>query len=335
MLIVSAVIASSLPFSDDSSYLFVGTMALLTSLVFFGSVLLHELAHALIARREGIQVIEIVLHPFGGLARLDREPQSPDSEFRIAIAGPLASFIIAFVFLALYLISNYLQTNIFSLLLFSLFFLNLLVAVFNLFPGYPLDGGRVLRAYLWKRGDDLNAATILTGRAGQVIAIALAVFGALIMIIRADFFTGVWSIFVGLFLFDAAGDIIKQVNRLERILVEQVMEIPISVAPEMTVQSFVDQILPLHRQKIFLVAKDRQLYGFVTLEDLKAVPREEWTHKKIESLMHDVTHDLFVETDTPLTEAKQLLRANKLGALGVINKEGYLVGFLQSSRLAR
>jgi len=204
LLLMAWLTTSSIPeelVEDTSFRVLLGTI---TVIIFFSSIVLHELAHAFIARREGIQVLEILLHPFGGLARLGREPDNPGAEFRIAIAGPLASFIISFFFIGLFAISRSIETDILSALFFLLFLLNFLLAVFNLFPGYPLDGGRVLRAILWKRGSDLNEATILTGKFGQIIAVTLIVVGSIILVINRDFFMGLWTILIGIFLYDAA-----------------------------------------------------------------------------------------------------------------------------------
>lgn len=147
---VTATSINSLIGNFLTSFIF----GLLTTLIFFTSIFLHEYAHAFAARMEGVDVLEIVLHPFGGLARLRREPDTPRAEFRIAIAGPVASFLLALFFLALMWAFNTLGTNIIAPLFFLLALWNFLLAVFNLFPGYPLDGGRVLRAYLWRRGTD-------------------------------------------------------------------------------------------------------------------------------------------------------------------------------------
>ncbi len=307
-------------------------LGLLTTLVFFVSIFLHEFAHAVAARMENLQTLEIVLHPFGGVARFKHAPDTPRAEFRIAIAGPVASFLLALFFLALMAIANALDANILAPLFFTLCLWNFLLAVFNLFPGYPLDGGRVLRAYLWHRGADLNEATILTGKCGKIIAAVLIVFGIFIALVQTDFFTGFWTILVGLFLYDAAQGIILQVKKLEKVLVESVMKLPVSVAPETDILHFVDQILTLHRQTIFLVAKNRQLYGILSLEDLKKLPREDWSKTKIQDVMRPITPDYFVEADTLLPDARQLMRENGIGALGVIDAQGNLVGFLQSKK---
>jgi Zn-dependent protease len=138
-------------------------LGLATTLVFFASIFLHEFAHAIAARWEKLEVVEIVLHPFGGLTRFAHPPETPRAEFRIAIAGPAASFLLTLFF------SPCGRRQIPAGSTFSRYFSscsryrNFLLAVFNLFPGYPLDGGRVLRAYLWKNGKDLTEATVLTG----------------------------------------------------------------------------------------------------------------------------------------------------------------------------
>ena len=288
------------------------------------------------ARNEGVEVLEIVLHPFGGLARFRHEPDTPRAEFRIAIAGPAASFLIALVFIGLMAAANSLELKIFATLAFFLALWNFLLAVFNMFPGYPLDGGRVLRAYLWRRGTDLNEATILTGKFGKIIALALIVFGIVILLAAADgFFTGFWTILVGIFLYDAARGIIEQVNKFENLNVEQVMQLAVTVLPESNVLTFVDTVLPLHRRTVFMVAENKQFYGVLILEDLKKLPREDWQKTKIRDIMRPVEPEYFVEADAALSEAKILMRENGIGSLGVINARGELVGSLQRGRLRK
>ncbi|MBS1795038.1 MAG: site-2 protease family protein [Acidobacteria bacterium] len=307
-----------------------------TTLVLFASIFLHEYAHAFAARLEGVDVLEIVLHPFGGLARFRHEPDTPRAEFRIAIAGPAASFLLALVFVGLMAAAGALELKILATLAFFLALWNFLLAVFNMFPGYPLDGGRVLRAYLWRRGTDLNEATLLTGRFGKIIAVSLIVFGVAIILFSTEgVFTGFWTILVGLFLYDAARGIIKQVNEFENLSVEEAMQLPVTVEPESDVLRFVDQVLPLYRRTVFLVAEKKQFYGVLMLEDLKKLPREDWSKTKIRHVMRPVAPEYFVETTALLSEAKILMRENGIGALGIINRRGELVGFLQRGRLRK
>jgi len=300
----------------------------LATIVFFGSVLIHELAHALIARVEGVDVLEIILHPFGGLARLRHEPETPRAEFRIAAAGPAASFGLAVVFVLLMAAASSAGAELPRHLLLLLAVFNFLIGVFNLFPGYPLDGGRLLRAYLWRSGRDINEATILTGRCGQLIGGLFIAVGLVIALTRADFFTGFWMILIGLFLYDAAAGIIKEVKQMAHVAVMDVMLLPAVVAPETTLLDVVDHILPMHRQAVFPVARDHQLYGMLLLEDMKPISRDRWLKTRVQDVMRPVEREHFVDTSASLGEAKNLMRENGIGAVAVLNREGDLVGFL-------
>ena len=154
-------------------------------------------------------------------------------------------------------------------------------------------------------------------------------------LVNGNFLTGFWTILVGFFLYDAAKGIIKQINNLENLIVEEVMELAVAVAPDSTVMHFVDRILPLYRQTIFPVAKNRQLYGFLLLEDLKKLPREDWNKTSVPDVMRPITPEYFVESDAFLSEAREFMRVNGIGALGVIDGRGNLVGFLQRGRIKK
>ena len=228
-------------------------LGVVTTLGLFISVLGHELSHALMGRAEGIEIEEIVLHPFGGLARLRNEPDSPRAEFRIAIAGPAASFLfgaISFILMLPAMMANY---PVVGSVLFLLGAGNLLLAIFNLFPGYPLDGGRVLRAILWRRTGDIKEATRLAGICGMLIAAILIIFGVYMAIaptFRA-YFMGFWSVLVGLFLFDAAYSVVKHVRGRLRNIVSEAMSAPFAIAPDTLISQLIDSILPIHRQVAF------------------------------------------------------------------------------------
>ena len=302
--------------------------ALLTTLAFFGSVLVHELAHSVIARIEGVDVIEIVLHPFGGLSRLKHEPETPRAEFRIAAAGPAASFGLALVFVVLLTGANAIDADIFRHIFLLLAVFNFLIGIFNLFPGYPLDGGRLLRAYLWRSGRDINEATILTGRCGQIIGGLMIAFGLAIALMRSDFFTGFWMILIGLFLYDAAAGIIKDIQHLAKVGVMDVMLLPVAVPPETDLLHFVDHILTMHRQAVFPVAEDRQLYGMLLLEDMKPIPRDEWRATLVRSVMRPIAREHFVDIGASLADARLQMRDNGIGAVAVVDNDGKLAGFL-------
>lgn len=333
--LMTAIVAASLrPFSGSWGLAFV--FGLVTTLIFFLSIFLHEYAHAAVAKMEDLRVIEIVLHPFGGLTRFSHEPETPGAEFRIAIAGPVASFVLAVLFALLATAASAAETEILIILAATLAIGNFLLAVFNLFPGYPLDGGRVLRAYLWRSGKDLSEATILTGRCGQAIAGVMILFGLLVALLRSDFFTGFWALLVGLFLWDSAKSIIHDVHRQERTPVEAVMLLPVSASPDLTIQAFIDTVLAMHRQSAFPVVKDRNLLGMLLLEEMKAVNPDQWRKKTIREVMRPVESDHFVEVGTSLSDARELARTNGVGYVGIIGNDGLLVGVVRavSSRAA-
>jgi Zn-dependent protease/CBS domain-containing protein len=312
-------------------------LAVITTLLLFLSVLGHELSHALMGRAEGIEIDEIVLHPFGGLARLRNEPESPRAEFRIAIAGPAASFLFAAISFVLMLPAMLLNYPIATGVLFLLSAGNLLLAVFNLFPGYPLDGGRVLRAILWYRTGDIKEATRLAGICGMLIAAILIIFGVYMAIAPTfrSYFMGFWSVLVGIFLFDAAYSVVKHVRGHLRYIVSEAMSAPFAIEPDLLISNLIDSVLPLHRQVAFPVAENRQLHGMLSLEDLKSLPRERWHLTHARDVMRPIAPRFFVEPTATLDYAKELMKRNGIGSVAVVGKSGELVGFLQSGNLKR
>jgi Zn-dependent protease/CBS domain-containing protein len=312
-------------------------LGIITTLGLFLSVFGHELSHALMGRAEGIEIEEIVLHPFGGLARLRNEPDSPGAEFRIAVAGPAASFLFAVVgFLAMFvaMVAHY---STVAGVLFLISSGNLLLAVFNLFPGYPLDGGRVLRAILWRRTGDIAEATRLAGICGMLIAAILIIFGVYMAIAPnfRSYFMGLWSVLVGVFLFDAAYSVVRQAAGKGKHIVSQAMSAPFSIEPDMLISHLIDTVLPMHRQAAFPVAFERRLHGILSLEDLKSLPRERWRLTHAREVMRPVAPRFFVEPTATLDYARELMKRNGVGSLAVVGKNGELVGFLQSGRFKR
>jgi Zn-dependent protease len=314
------------------SELMAWALGLVTTLALFLSVFGHELSHALMGQTEGIEIDEIVLHPFGGLARLRTQPESPRAEFRIAVAGPAASFIFSLIAFAGMWIAARLGAN-FALALF--FFVgagNLLLAVFNLFPGYPLDGGRVLRAIIWKRTGNIREATRIAGFCGQLMALVLIAFGIYMAVaptFRA-YFMGLWSVMVGVFLLGAATSVVKGAR--EPATVRDAMAAPVSMEPDFPISRFVDELLPLHRHATFPVAHQGKLLGILSLEDLKKLPREQWRARKARDVMRPVNSSMFLQASTTMASAREVMQRNGLGAVAVINDLGELIGFLRTNR---
>jgi Zn-dependent protease len=307
------------------------------TLVLFLSVFGHELSHALVGRAEGIEIDEIVLHPFGGLARMRTQPASPSAEFRIAIAGPAASFIFSLFGFAGAKLAALLHFNSALIVFFFLAWGNLLLAVFNLFPGYPLDGGRVLRALLWHRTGSISIATRLSGICGMLVAGTLIIFGVYMMFAPnfRDYFMGGWTVLVGIFLFSAARDIVRGARDPEDVIVADAMSAPIALEPDLLISRFIDETLPLYRQASFPVAHQRRLMGILSLEDLKAVPRDKWRERRARDVMRPVSASLFIHPSATMAQANNLMARNGAGSLAVIDDAGTLVGFLQKGTLKR
>jgi Zn-dependent protease len=287
------------------------------------------------ARAEGIDIEEIVLHPFGGLARMRTQPQNPKAEFRIAVAGPAASFIFSVIAFAGMVLTATLRFNFGTAFFFFIGAGNLLLAIFNLFPGYPLDGGRVLRAIIWKRSGNIREATRIAGFCGQLMSFVLIAFGVYMAVaptFRA-YFMGLWSVLVGVFLLGAATSVVRSTRG--SVTVAQAMSPPVPVEPDLPITRFVDEVLPLHRHATFPVAFNRRLMGILSLEDLKKIPREKWRGLRAREVMRTVNSQLFVPENATIESVNELLEANGVGAVGVINQSGELIGFLRRGRLRK
>jgi len=311
------------------------TLGIVTTLALFASVFGHELSHALMGRTEGIEIEEIVLHPFGGLARLKTQPENPKAEFRIAVAGPAASFLFSLVAFGGMVLTSTLHFDFGTAFFFFIGAGNLLLAVFNLFPGYPLDGGRVLRAIIWKRSGNIREATRIAGFCGQLMSLVLIAFG-IYMVLAPTFrayFMGLWSVLVGVFLLSAATSVVRSTR--ESATVAQAMSPPIAIEPDLPITRFVDETLPLHRHVTFPVAHDRRLLGILSLEDLKKIPREKWRGLRAREVMRTVDAQLFVPENATIESVNDLLEHNGVGAVGVVNGSGELVGFLRRGRLRK
>ena len=311
------------------------TLGVVTTLGLFLSVFGHELSHALMGRTEGIEIEEIVLHPFGGLARLKTQPENPKAEFRIAVAGPAASFIFSLIAFGAMILTASLQFNFGTTFFFFIGAGNLLLAVFNLFPGYPLDGGRVLRAIIWKRSGNMREATRIAGFCGQLMSLVLIAFGVYMAVaptFRA-YFMGLWSVLVGVFLLGAATSVVRSVRRVPT--VREAMSPPVSLDPDLPLNRLVDEVLPLHRFASFPVAVNKRLLGILSLEDLKKIPRERWRSLRAREVMRTVNSSLFVPENATIESVNELVEHNGIGAVAVIGPTGELVGFFRKGRLRK
>lgn len=311
-------------------------LAVITSILFFGSVLFHELGHSLIAIRNQVPVKAITLFIFGGVAQIARDPDSPGSEFRIAIAGPLASLLLAGVFGTLLLVSE--QTQFLSAPSLYLMRINLILALFNMIPGFPLDGGRVLRAFIWKLTGNYQRSTQIASVSGQVVAIAFIGLG-IFAIINGQFMNGLWLVFIGWFLQNAAASVSYQVNiqaRLRGATVAQVMsrdctEVPGLVTLNQIVQ---EHVLTKGQHCFFVVDFNSQPVGVLTLQDITRLPQVQWRYIAAREAMTPLQKLSQVDPDTELLLALQKMEAENLAQMTVVDEYGP-VGILSRDNVIR
>jgi Zn-dependent protease len=257
-----------------------------TSLVFFASILVHELGHSWVALRNGIPIRSITLFIFGGVAQISREPAAPGVEFRIAIAGPLTSLGLAGLFAGAWLLAR--EPEVLAAPAIWLARINTMVALFNLVPGFPLDGGRVLRAAVWRWTGSFGRATQVASLSGQFLAFGFIGIGILTML-RGNLLGGIWMALIGWFLQNAAAATHAQANLrglLAGVTVAQAMtpECP-RVAGGWTLERLVREEVLGTGRRCFLVTDDGHLRGLLTLHEVKAVPRERWGDVKAEDVM--------------------------------------------------
>jgi Zn-dependent protease/CBS domain-containing protein len=302
--------------------------ALIAALLLFVSVFLHELSHSLVALRYGIPVSGITLHIFGGVSEMEREPDHPGAEMAIAVAGPLTSFGVAALCALLGPLTP--TESITAAIARYLAFVNVAVGIFNLVPGFPLDGGRVLRALLWKVKGDLAAATRAASRVGTAFALALMVLGVW-RALAGDFLGGLWLVAIGFFLRQAADLSYHQVVLRGALAPRRVADVMtrgvVAVPPTLLVPDLVDKYFWPHHVTSFPVVDGDRVLGLVSLRDLDRVPRESWPTVTVRELMRPVAPDLVVSPRESLWTALERVSRNGLGRVAVVD-DGSLVGYL-------
>lgn len=328
--------------------LFIGLVA---SVLFFASVLAHEIAHSIVATRKGLPVTEITLFVFGGVSNIQKEPQSPGTEFLVAIVGPLTSLILGGIFIFLgdlslgglreKLIINPTAT-LSSLSPLATIFLwlgptNLLLGIFNLIPGFPLDGGRVLRSIIWAINKNLERATRYASLVGQGVAWVFILIGlSMVFGVRVPFFgtgliSGLWLAFIGWFLNNLATQSYEQVvitNVLDKVPVEQIMskEIP-RIFPETSVSDLVYKHIMGTDNRTFAVLKDDEILGIVSLDDVRKIPKKEWRGKIVTDIMTPAEALETISQKESGTAALQKIAQKDIGQVLVIDN-GKLIGLV-------
>ncbi len=260
---------------------------LFTAVLLFLSVLLHELSHAFVARRQGVEVEEVTLYLFGGVSRLRGESHSPLDELRMAVSGPLTSFVLFVLLFFLTKLLLPLRSFLFFGLIECLSLVNLMLALFNIIPAFPLDGGRVLRAVLWTIWKDLKRATRVSSRIGKLFAIGFILLGVY-LVIRRKIFSGMWLAFLGLFLRSSSEESYRETLRmifLSGVRIRDVMTSEVfTVSSDLSVDRLVECFLK-KKHIVFPVVDGGRVVGLVTPKAVGDLPRGEWTKKKVSDVM--------------------------------------------------
>lgn len=294
------------------------TAGILTSLLFFASVLFHELSHSVVAKHYKIRVVSITLFIFGGVAQIGRDPEKAAQEFNIAIAGPLSSLFLAGAFYALTL--RFPFSHMLGALALWLGEVNLMLALFNLIPGFPLDGGRIFRAMVWAITKDFPRATRIAGTTGKVFAYAMILYGAY-LVFQNQFLSGIWIAFIGWFLRDAAQASMMQITvrqGLAGLRASDVMshEVP-SIGRDLTLEDYVEEVQRTGRRCHFVMLDDR-LLGLMSLQALNSVPRAEWAATSVQAVMTPRDKILWAHPDEPLMGLLQRLVASDINQMPVL-----------------
>ncbi|HEC45498.1 MAG TPA: site-2 protease family protein [Epsilonproteobacteria bacterium] len=297
-------------------------MGLLGALGLFVSIIIHEFSHSLIARIYGLEIKGITLFIFGGVAEMKDEPNSPKTEFFMAIAGPIASLLLSILFAALYQVAKIIELPIPVIgILGYLSAINMLLAVFNMVPAFPTDGGRILRSLLWWIKGDIYWATQVASRISLMFAIAI-IFVGFMSLIGGNFIGGLWWILIGSFLFNAAN------ASYQRLLMKQSFEgktvhdfmnpHPVTVPSHITLQEFVDKYLYHYHYKMFPIVKDDKISGLLTIQMLKSHPQQEWKHLLVSKAMQLQSPDNSIASNTPINDALNKMSETGLSRLLVV-----------------
>jgi len=316
-------------------------VSILTSLLFFAAIVLHELSHAAIAKLRGLPVKSITLFALGGIAQIEKEASDPKTEFWMGIAGPIASVLIGAFCLGLAALLGWnpaaLHQSPQLAMLVWLGIINISLAVFNMIPGFPLDGGRVLRAIVWWIVGDGARATRIAARTGQVFAFLFIIFG-LIRFFNGAGFGGLWLTFIGWFLLDAARSSYLQVETIEHLKGVRVADVmsrdwPV-IDADLSLQQFVDDYLLRTGRRCFVVQADGTPAGLITAHEAKDVDRARWPQTKLRDVMVPLDRLHSMPPTAPVTDALERMGREDVNQLFIVSNR-HVEGVLSRGDILR
>ena len=316
-------------------------LAILTTLLFFAAIVVHELSHAAVAKARGLPVRSITLFALGGVAQIEKEASDAKTEFWMGIAGPITSALIGVICLGIAAGIGWTPTRThqspLAAMLGWLGVINIALAVFNMIPGFPLDGGRVLRAVIWWITGSASRATRVATAIGQLIAFAFIIIG-LFRFFNGAGFAGLWLTFIGWFLLDAARSTYAQFETIERLRGVRVRDIMAGDWPvidaKTNLQTFVHDHLLKSGKRCFVVEENGHVAGIVTPHEVKDVDREKWSHLSVREVMLPLEKLHAVKPATSLTEALETMGREDINQLPVMSN-GHLYGIISRGHILR
>jgi len=343
--LIVALIAGSLSMGwfpsalPGRSFLQYASLGLITAFFFFASVLVHELAHSIVAVLHGIPVRKITLFLFGGVAEINREPGDPKTELKVALAGPAVSAVLAAGFWGAVVLAGIRSGRPAAQLSFLyLAIANTFLLGFNLLPGLPLDGGRVLRAIIWRVTGDIRRATFIASMTGQALAGVMILVGLIAILFARQIVTGLWLIFIALFLRQAAEASYRQVVLRRAIrgatVGDAMTREVVTVPPAITLDVLVEEQFLHHHFICYPVVEAGRALGFVSIKDVKHVPRERWPETHVGDIMTPLTDANTLRSDDGFPVAMRKLAASGFGRLPVVDYER-LVGIVTRGDIMR
>lgn len=302
---------------------FLAIITIVTVLLFFFSILFHEVSHSLVAKKNGIQVGRISLFIFGGMSEIEKEPDKPITELLMSIAGPISSFVLSGIFAIIWFLTKQIPAIHISAGYLTL--INLILGIFNLLPGYPLDGGRVLRSIIWKVTNNLKKATLIASTVGRVIGFLMIAVG-IYFIFTNNFLNGIWLAFIGWFLQSSAYLSYRQLifdTSIKGFKVKDIMnENVVAVQNNITIGDLVNNYFMKYKFGMFPVVDDpdnRKLIGFISIHDIKTIPREEWDSTRAIDITEEVKENEIINSEAGANEAIKQMSKNNLNHLVVLS----------------
>jgi Zn-dependent protease/predicted transcriptional regulator len=318
-------------------------ISIATSVLFFVTLLLHELAHSLVAKARGLKVKAITLFALGGVSQIETEPETAGGEFWIAIVGPLTSLVIGFALLAIarawgaVLTPGREPVTPGAAIALWLGYINVLLGIFNMIPGFPLDGGRVLRSVVWWITKKPDKSTRIAARIGEAVAILFVVYGLFRFFVGANF-GGLWLAFIGWFLLEASRSSYAQVGIIAGLRDHRVGEIMESdctpVEGYLSLRDFVDHYVLHSPSRCFVVSKENHVAGIITPSEVRHVSREKWDQTSVQSVMRPLDNLRKVPPEMPALKALELMTRDNLNQLAVVS-EGHLLGIFSRGQILR